>query len=167
MLSSTHLLALALVSAALPIAVPASAPVAAARQAASQAVATETSGGCTLIVHVAGFRNQKGDAGGTLFSSPGGWPEDSAKAYQHGPFPITGDHATLTFEHVAPGRYGVAVIHDENMNHKLDRNFLGIPKEGFGFANNPRVALSAPSWAAAAIDVKCPTTTTDVKLIYK
>ena len=123
--------------------------------------------GCTLIIHVTGFRNPKGDAGGTLFSSPKGWPEDTTKAYQHGPFPITGDHATLTFEHVAPGRYAVAVIHDENMNHKLDRNFLGIPKEGFGFANNPHVTLSAPSWDAAAINVGCPTTTTDVKLIYK
>lgn len=123
--------------------------------------------GCTLVVHVTGFRNQKGDAGGVIFASPDGWPENNEKAYQHGPFPITGDHATVTFEHVKPGHYAVAVIHDENMNHKLDRNFLGIPKEGFGFANNPRVAFSAPSWAAAAIDVGCPTTSTDIRLIYK
>ena len=168
--ASTRFLAFALAAAALPMALPAAAPAAPATPQApspQQSPSGQGNGGCTLIVHVTGFRSEKGDAGGTIFSSPIGWPEDSAKAFEHGPFPIEGDHATLTFQHVPEGRYGVAVIHDENMNHKLDRNFIGIPKEGFGFANNPHVALSAPSWNASAINVACPTTTTDMKLIYK
>jgi uncharacterized protein (DUF2141 family) len=98
-------------------------------------------GNCTLIIHATGFRNQKGVAGGTLFSSPNGWPEDNDKAYAHGPFPITGDHATLTFEHLPPRRYGVAILHDENSNHKLDRNFLRIPKEGNNIVDNSPVSV--------------------------
>jgi uncharacterized protein (DUF2141 family) len=121
---------------------------------------------CTLVVHVTGFRNQKGDAGGTVFSSPNGWPEDNDKAVVHGGFPIEGDHATLTF-HVPAGRYAISVLHDENSNHKLDRNFLHVPKEGFGFANNPHVGLSAPKWEEAAINVACPVTETNIRLIYK
>jgi uncharacterized protein (DUF2141 family) len=124
-------------------------------------------GSCTLVIHATGFRNQKGVAGGTLFTSPNGWPEDNDKAYAHGPFPITGDHATLTFEHLPSGRYGVAILHDENSNHKLDRNFLRIPKEGFGFANNPHVGLSAPKWEDAAVNVTCPVTEISIRLIYK
>ena len=135
--------------------------------AAPQSTAAAKPGNCTLIVHVTGFRNQKGDAGGTLFMSPNGWPEDNSRAYVHGGFPITGDHATLTFEHLPAGRYGVAVIHDENSNHKLDRNLLHIPKEGFGFANNPHVGLSAPKWEQATVNVTCPITETNVHLIYK
>ena len=123
-------------------------------------------GPCTLLIHVTGFRNQKGKAGGTVFSSPNGWPEDNNKSYAHGGFPIEGDHAILTF-HVAPGRYAIAVLHDENENHKLDRNFLRIPKEGFGFANNPHVGLSAPKWEDAAVNVACPVTEINVRLIYK
>src|SRR5579875_812315 len=135
--------------------------------APAQQAAAPGSGECTLVVHVTGFRNQKGDAGGSLFRSPAGWPEDNSKAYVHGAFPIQGDHATLTFQHLPPGRYAVAVLHDENSNHKLDRNFLKVPKEGFGFGNNPHVGLSAPKWETAATDVGCPVTETDIRLIYK
>ncbi|HTV14223.1 MAG TPA: DUF2141 domain-containing protein [Acidobacteriaceae bacterium] len=121
---------------------------------------------CTLRIHVTGFRNNHGKAGGTIFASADGWPEQTSKAVVHGPFPIVDGQAMEEF-HLPAGKYAVAVIHDENSNHKLDRNFLGIPKEGFGFANNPRVALSAPSFAAAATQVSCPVTQIEVRLIYK
>ena len=45
-----------------------------------------------------------------------------------------------------PGAYGLALYHDENANGKIDRNGLGIPKEGFGFSNNPRIIMSAPGF---------------------
>jgi uncharacterized protein (DUF2141 family) len=121
---------------------------------------------CTLQIHVTGFRNNKGHAGGTIFASPDGWPENTAKAVAHGGFPIAGNQATETFQ-IPPGKYGVAVIHDENGNHKLDRNFLGIPKEGFGFANNPHVVMSAPPFPVAAVQVGCPVTQVEIRLIYK
>jgi uncharacterized protein (DUF2141 family) len=121
---------------------------------------------CTLRIHVTGFRNNKGKAGGTVFASPDGWPEQNSKSLVHGPFPIANEQATEEF-HLPAGKYAVGVIHDENMNHKLDRNFLGIPKEGFGFANNPKVMLSAPSFEAAAIQVSCPVTDIQIHLIYK
>jgi uncharacterized protein (DUF2141 family) len=121
---------------------------------------------CTLEIHVTGFRNGNGLAGGAVYASPAGWPEDTSRAVVHGGFPITNGKATETFR-VPPGRYGVVVIHDENRNHKLDRNFLDIPKEGFGFANNPRVLLSAPSFQASSITVGCPVTETAIRLIYK
>ncbi|HTW47215.1 MAG TPA: DUF2141 domain-containing protein [Acidobacteriaceae bacterium] len=121
---------------------------------------------CTLRIHVTGFRNNKGDAGGTVFASANGWPEQNSKSVVHGPFPIANQQATEEF-HLPAGKYAVAVIHDENMNHKLDRNFLGIPKEGFGFANNPKVGLSAPSFETAVTQVSCPVTEIEIRLIYK
>lgn len=121
---------------------------------------------CTLRIHVTGFRNNKGDAGGTVFASADGWPEQNNKSVVHGPFPIVNNQATEEF-HLPAGKYAVAVIHDENMNHKLDKNFLGIPREGFGFANNPKVLMSAPSFQAAATQVSCPVTEIEIRLIYK
>jgi uncharacterized protein (DUF2141 family) len=123
--------------------------------------------GCSLIIHVTGFRNTKGLLGAELFTSPAGWPEDVDKSFRHAHFPIEGDHATARFDNIPAGRYGVAVLHDENENQKLDRNVLMYPKEGFGFANNPRVLLTAPAIEKATIPVTCPTTTTDIRLIYK
>jgi uncharacterized protein (DUF2141 family) len=124
-------------------------------------------GGCSLVVQITGFRNSKGLLGAELFTSSNGWPEDVDKSFRHDHFPIQGDHATARFDHIPAGKYGLVVLHDENENRKLDRNLLGIPKEGFGFANNPHVFLSAPPIEKATIPVTCPTTTTEIRLIYK
>ena len=121
---------------------------------------------CKLLLHVDGFRNQKGAAGVTVFTSPDGWPDDNNKSFMHSGHPFTGDKTTIELQ-LPAGRYAIAVIHDENSNHKLDRNIIGIPKEGFGFANNPRVGLGAPSFDKAAIQVTCPVTETTIHLIYK
>ena len=39
-------------------------------------------------------------------------------------------------------------IHDANGNARLD-TFVGIPREGFGFSNNPAIGFGAPRFAAA------------------
>lgn len=123
---------------------------------------------CTLRIHVDGFRNTTGNLGTIIFTSPDGWPEDENKCLRHGPAPIHKSTRTAVAEwRLAPGNYAVAAIHDENSNHKLDRNFLGVPKEGFGFANNPHVGLSAPPFQAAVVHVACPVTDITIHLIYK
>ena len=42
----------------------------------------------------------------------------------------------VKFDQVIPGVYAIAVFFDENGNGELDKNFLGIPKEVYGFSNN-------------------------------
>lgn len=42
----------------------------------------------------------------------------------------------VSFENVPPGTYAIAVFFDVNGNGKMDTNFLGIPKEKYGFSNN-------------------------------
>jgi uncharacterized protein (DUF2141 family) len=125
--------------------------------------------GCTLRIHVDGFRNTRGNLGTILFRSPGGWPEDKARSFRAGPAPIETATRTATgvWPGLPPGDYAVAAIHDENSNAKLDRNFLGVPKEGFGFANNPHVGLSAPPFRAALVHVACPITDITIHLQYK
>ena len=142
---------------------------AAVPQTAQNARATGPSAACTLRIHVDGLRNSNGVVGSILFKSPDGWPEDKDKSFRHGPTPIAPDQlqATVVWDDLPPGDYGVAVIHDENRNAKLDRNLIGIPKEGFGFANNPHVGLSAPPFQAAIVHVQCPATNTDIHLQYK
>lgn len=136
---------------------------------AGQEIPPGSAPGCTLRIHVDGLRNSIGVVGSTIFKSPDGWPEDNSKAFRHGPTPIlAGEHqAVVVWENLPPGDYAIAAIHDENRNAKLDRNFLGIPKEGFGFANNPHVGLSAPPFQAAVIHVRCPSTETAIHLQYK
>jgi uncharacterized protein (DUF2141 family) len=129
----------------------------------------DSSPGCTLRIHVDGLRNSTGVVGSIIFKSPDGWPEDKNKSFRHGPTPIAPNQrqAVVLWDNLPPGDYGVAVIHDENRNAKLDRNLIGIPKEGFGFANNPHVGLSAPRFQAAIVHVQCPATDINIHLQYK
>ena len=134
-----------------------------ARAASAQSPGGQT---CKVLLHIDGFRNQKGDAGVTVFKSPDGWPENNDKSFTHTGHPFTGTKTTVELQ-LPPGRYAFAALHDENSNHKLDRNFIGKPKEGFGFSNNPKVGLSAPSFDSAGMNVSCPVTETTIHLIYK
>src|SRR5206468_5807070 len=59
-----------------------------------------------------------------------------------------------TFDHVAAGTYAVSVFHDANNNNKLDLNFLGIPKEGYGASKNKLPFAGAPTFHDNRFDVK-------------
>jgi uncharacterized protein (DUF2141 family) len=133
------------------------------------AVEKPQAGGCTLRIRVDGLRNGKGNIGTVVFRSPDGWPEDNRKAFRVGPAPIdpNGHGGTAVWRDLPAGDYGVAAIHDENSNAKLDRNFLGIPKEGFGFANNPRVIWGPAPFKEAIVHVGCPETETTIHMLYK
>lgn len=123
---------------------------------------------CSLTIHVTGFRNSKGMIGGAVFKDNVGWPENDAQAFARTGIPVAGTtDEVLTFPDLPTGRYGIVVLHDENANGRLDRNILRVPKEGFGFANNPHVGLSAPSWQDASVQVACPATEVRIQLIYK
>ena len=52
------------------------------------------------------------------------------------------------------GIYAIALFVDANKNLKIDKNFLGIPKEQFGFSNNVMGRLSAPSFEQAKFKVE-------------
>ncbi|WP_024888710.1 MULTISPECIES: DUF2141 domain-containing protein [Luteimonas] len=64
----------------------------------------------------------------------------------------TGEVTQLAFEDVAPGRYAVMAIHDENGNGRLDANLAGVPVEGYGFSRNPRV-MRRPTFDEAAFEL--------------
>lgn len=62
------------------------------------------------------------------------------------------DSTQLSIE-IPDGEYAIAFFIDANGNKKLDKNFLGIPKEQFGFSNNAMGTLSAPSFEQAKFRV--------------
>ena len=63
---------------------------------------------------------------------------------------IQDTQARCDFEDIPPGTYALNVIHDENMDGKLAANWVGIPTEGYGFSNDVKALMSAPSFEAAS-----------------
>jgi uncharacterized protein (DUF2141 family) len=107
----------------------------------------------TSVIHVKilNIRNSTGTIACALFGSPEGFPKDFLQfATNIMIIKIRETQASCYFVDIPPGKYAMAVIHDENMNGKLDTNWIGVPKEGFGFSNNAEALLSAPSFSAAS-----------------
>ena len=65
-----------------------------------------------------------------------------------------------------PGVYAIAVYHDEDSSRKLNRSGLGLPKEGFGFSNNPATLAGIPAFSSVRLNVPRAGLTTHVKIKY-
>ena len=104
-----------------------------------------------IHVQILNIRNSTGTVACALFESPAGFPvEDLHSATNVMVIKIRKSQARCDFEDIPKGTYAMAVVHDENMNGKLDTNWLGIPTEGYGFSNDAKGLLGAPSFSAAS-----------------
>jgi len=63
-----------------------------------------------------------------------------------------------------PGTYAIAVFHDLNGNKELDKNFAGIPKEGFGFSNKSIGFFGPPDFSDTKFSVSKNNQTVKVEL---
>ena len=104
-----------------------------------------------IHVKVLNIRSSAGTIACALFDSPDGFPiEFLHYATNIMVIKIREEQARFDFLDIPPGTYAIAVVHDENMNGKLDTNWLGIPTEGYGFSNDAKALLGAPSFSAAS-----------------
>lgn len=72
-------------------------------------------------------------------------------------------HLTVHFKELPAGQYAAVAFQDENGNGMLDKNFLGLPKEPYGFSNGARGATGAPKFSDAAVTLN-PDGTTRIEL---
>ena len=86
------------------------------------------------------FESDRGDKPGSQSGIEAGVVKKIGKGTYKGSFEIP------------PGTYAIGVYIDENDNEKLDTNFLGIPKEQYGFSNNAR-AFGIPKFEAASFSL--------------
>ena len=71
---------------------------------------------------------------------------DILKTYNKNIVNIDSSSIKIIFKNIPKGVYAISIFHDENENGKLDKNFLGIPIEGYGFSNNIRPILRGASF---------------------
>ena len=100
----------------------------------------------TITVHITGMTNLVGMFGVSLYNSKKGFPGKHEQAFASTMKKVTGSNDTVVFENLPYGNYAVSIMHDENNNGKLDTNFIGIPKEGVGVSNNPKIGFGGPKF---------------------
>ena len=105
----------------------------------------------TVDIDLAGLRSQRGSLHVCMTRKPAHFPDCKSDPAALRSSAAASTHH-LHIDHVPPGRYAIAVFHDENSNRNLDK-FAGIPKEGFAFSRNPSIKFRAPRFEEVAVDV--------------
>jgi uncharacterized protein (DUF2141 family) len=120
----------------------------------------------SIKVVVVDFHSNDGEADCVLFGSPQGFPSDSKIAMKKTKTRIQNRQAVCVFSGVAPGDYAVSVFHDENANVTLDRNLIGMPKEGVGASNDAAGKLAPPKFDDTRFSYKGGQQTLTIHLKY-
>lgn len=112
-----------------------------------------------IIAVISNVRNDRGVCRVCLFNTAASFNGDAAPV-QCAQATVKGGLSEARFENVPAGVYAVAVFHDANNNNKMDKNFLGIPKEGYGASRNKLPFAAAPGFDDNKFTVPDKTTTT-------
>lgn len=100
----------------------------------------------TVDVTVTGIKSEKGQIAIGVFLDEESFRTE--EAYLEIQFPkkdIRDGVMTVSFS-LKPGVYGLTLLDDENSNRKMEYNFLGIPKEGFGFSGYYHTGITRPKF---------------------
>jgi uncharacterized protein (DUF2141 family) len=99
-----------------------------------------------VISKIYNIKNNRGVCRACLFNSAQAFDAEAGKPYQCQAVQVQKQTAEITFDNIPAGTYALFVFHDVNDNNKMDKNFMGIPKEGYGASKNKLPFASAPSY---------------------
>lgn len=112
-------------------------------------------------LYIEGINELKGEIRIAMFDSKEKYTKDPIHAIV---LPVDSTTIIWTQEMLPFGEYAIAVYHDKNENGKIDTNFLGIPKEDYGFSNNARGRFGPASWQDSKFIVEDNFYSTSIKI---
>lgn len=125
----------------------------------------QSPGYAKLEITFTGFRNSEGQVAIGINSSEKGWPKTPLIELQWDKRKVLNGELRVVVEDMKYGEYAVSVLDDENLNLEMDKR-MGIPKEGYGFSNNPKVKMSAPGFEACSFHIDQPVKKITINLKY-
>jgi uncharacterized protein (DUF2141 family) len=113
------------------------------------------------------LKNSKGQIVVSVYQSEKGFPYEPSTYFTYEKENITNGTLTILIPVPKQGNYALSVLDDSNRNMEMDKNMLGIPKEGFGFSNNasPR-GFRPPAFEDALIKVNSERVKTSIEIKY-
>jgi len=132
---------------------------------ATPALAKDLPGG-DLVVRINGLSS---DTGKVILALVNSVEEYKARKGGRDPYlsatlSIKEGRAFYRFKNIPYGEYAIKAFHDENANGELDTNFIGIPREAYGFSNNVR-SLGMPDYEKVKFDFS--TEQSEITIIVK
>ncbi len=114
-----------------------------------------------LQVIIVGLESAEGKVMVGLFASKEDYTSGKAP-FKGCPVEIKDRKATCTLADIPYGTYAIKAFHDKNGNGKLDKNFMGIPNEPYGFSNNARGQFGPAKWEDAKFTLNAKNMTMEI-----
>ena len=105
-----------------------------------------------LVVNINGMKNSNGKVNFALYNSASSF-NDPSQTYREIFSNAQINSMTITIDSLPPGDYAFGIFHDENQNNQIDKNWMGIPTEGFAFSNNAMGSFGPPSYTQSKFTV--------------
>ncbi len=139
---------------------------AARAQGAAPAGCTGTASATWISIDVQGVRSAAGEIALTFY------PDNSRRFLMRNSSLFVARvpaHAGTTHTCIfvpAPGVYAIAVYHDANGDHNLNRSGIGFPTEAYGFSNNPTTFVGLPAFRSVRLNIPRAGLNTHITLKY-
>lgn len=105
----------------------------------------------SATIKVEGFKTSKGNAIVRVFKQKKGFPKNESLAYKVIKCKIAHNKCIAKIS-LPTGIYAIAIVHDENNNNVLDKNWAGMPVESVGLSNFDKMAK--PSFDKSKIHIE-------------
>lgn len=110
----------------------------------------------TLTIQVQGIKDIKGKIQIGIYNDAAKFPKVGGE-YRTEYMEVNANEVTYQAKNLRNGKYAIALFHDINSDGVCNLNFLGIPKEPYGFSKNIRPIWSAPTFSKTEILVHSDT----------
>ena len=116
-----------------------------------------------LTIHIQNIESTKGKIIIGVFNTDKDFLKEGV-AIKNYTISINKSTESIVINDLPKGEYAISLFHDENSDNECNRNFLGIPKEGYGFSNNVKPKFSAPTYEQCKFSLTSDTKL-DIRLI--
>jgi len=115
----------------------------------------------TVVVNITNLESNNGNVFIAIYNSEKNFLNKGFKSFQT---KIKNNSCKVVFKDIPNGTYAISMFHDENENNKMDTNFIGIPKEGYGCSNNAKGFMGPPKWEDAKFQINDESIIQHIKL---
>jgi uncharacterized protein (DUF2141 family) len=114
---------------------------------------TDETAPAKVLLKSSQMRNLRGQLCVSMFTTAEGFPADGDKSVFSRCFKFEelNENSEIILTHPNSSSFAVALFHDENGDSQLNTGAFGIPLEGFGFSNNPKIRFSAPKYSECVV----------------
>ena len=119
-----------------------------------------------LEIKVTNIENGHGTIYIAILNSAEGWLKSDAKStlFREITQPVSStDDLPINVQDLPPGKYAISLFHDLDGDSEMDKNFIGYPKEPFGFSA-PMGQFGPPQFEEAIIEFSGENATVEVEL---